>query len=111
MACVYPTKASVPIHAKGAVCISGEQECAGCPLLHGKAVTILIYTATCFILGEVPHPDHLSLDDILLLIDDIALPDKIVYRSRSSHGLPYFIYNAEERKCITINYSWTNSAS
>ena len=21
------------------------------------------------------------------------------------------IYNAEERKCITINYSWTNSAS
>lgn len=93
-----PAKASVPIHAKGLACISNEPECAGCPLLHGKAVTILIYTATCFILGEVPHPDHLSLDDILLLIDDIALPDKIVYRSKSSHGLLHFVYNAEERK-------------
>ena len=78
MACVYPTKASVPIHAKGAVCISGEQECAGCPLLHGKAVTILIYTATCFILGEVPHPDHLDPDDILLILYNIAVEQDCV---------------------------------
>ena len=40
MACVYPTKASVPIHEKGVACIRNEPECAVYPLPHGKAVTI-----------------------------------------------------------------------
>ena len=78
MACVYPTKASVPIHMKGVVCRSNEPECAVCPLPHGKAVTIDIYTAISFVLGEVPRPGHLEPDDIHLILYNIAVEQDCV---------------------------------
>ena len=53
MACVYSTKGKRSYtQAEG----RGEQEYAGCPLLHGKAVTILIYTAISSFLGKRHTP-------------------------------------------------------
>jgi len=70
----------------------------------------LIHTALADLLLEKPL-DKITVTDVVNRAEINRGTFYLHYRSGSSHGLPLFIYNAEERKCITINCFWTNSAS